>query len=108
MSALQTLLAEDVALYSDGGGVRSAALRTVVGVEDVLRVHAAIARKFAETGPSSLVRYGLINGLPGFVTREPDGLLQTTAFLIEGGDVAAIYVMRNPEKLRHLEPGAAR
>lgn len=108
MSALQTLLAEDVALYSDGGGVRSAALRTVVGVEDVLRVHAAIARKFAETGPSSLVRYGLINGLPGFVTREPDGLLQTTAFLIEGGEVAAIYIMRNPEKLRHLEPGADR
>ena len=102
MSALQNLLAEDVALYSDGGGVRSAALRTVVGAEDVLRVHAAIARKFTEIGPSSLVRYGLINGLPGFVSREPDGILQTTAFLIEEGRVAAIYIMRNPEKLLSL------
>jgi RNA polymerase sigma-70 factor, ECF subfamily len=103
MSRLQTLLTEDVALYSDGGGVRSAALRTVVGAGDVMRVHEAIARKLAELGPSSLVRYGLINGLPGFVTREPDGILQTTAFLIEAGRIAAIYIMRNPEKLKHLE-----
>jgi RNA polymerase sigma-70 factor (ECF subfamily) len=103
MSGLQALLAEDVALYSDGGGVRPAALRTVIGAEDVLRVHAAIARKFYESGPSQLVRYGLINGLPGFVTREPDGILQTTAFLVEEGRVAAIYIMRNPDKLKHLE-----
>lgn len=106
MSGLQALLAEDVALYADGGGVRSAALRTVVGAEDVLRVHAGIARRLAEVGPSELVRYGLINGLPGFVTRESDGILQTTAFLIEAGRVAAIYIMRNPDKLRHLEAGA--
>jgi RNA polymerase sigma-70 factor (ECF subfamily) len=103
MSALQTLLAEDVALYSDGGGVRSAALRTVIGAEDVLRVHAAIARKFEEGDSSQLVRYGRINGLPGFVTREPDGFLQTTAFLIEENEIAAIYIMRNPDKLKHLE-----
>jgi RNA polymerase sigma-70 factor (ECF subfamily) len=44
-----------------------------------------------------------INGLPGFVTREPDGLLQTTALLVEQGMLRAIYVMRNPDKLRHLE-----
>ena len=41
--------------------------------------------------------------LPGFVTREADGVLQTTALLIEDGRVRAIYVMRNPDKLRHLE-----
>jgi RNA polymerase sigma-70 factor (ECF subfamily) len=48
------------------------------------------------------VRIAFINGLPGFVTREADGELQTTALEIEDGKVAAIYVMRNPEKLRHL------
>jgi len=40
--------------------------------------------------------------LPGFVTREADGELQTTALDIENGKIAAIYVMRNPDKLRHL------
>jgi RNA polymerase sigma-70 factor (ECF subfamily) len=102
------MLAQDVALHSDGGGVRPAALRTVIGVEDVMKVHTAIAeRLYAQHGASELVRYGLVNGLPGFVTREPDRILQTTAFLIEDGAVSAIYVMRNPEKLRHLEGGAA-
>ena len=52
--------------------------------------------------PSKLVRYTFINGLPGFVTQEPDGL-QTTALLIDEGRIKAVYVMRNPDKLRHLE-----
>ena len=52
--------------------------------------------------PWALVRFAFVNGLPGFVTREADGELQTTALGIEDGKVAAIYVMRNPEKLRHL------
>jgi len=50
-------------------------------------------------------RYGFTNGLPGFVTIEQDATLQTTALQIEDGEIAAIYVMRNPDKLRHL--GAA-
>ena len=51
---------------------------------------------------SRLVRYGFINGLPGFVTIEQDDTLQTTALQIEDGKIAAIYVMRNPDKVRHL------
>jgi RNA polymerase sigma-70 factor (ECF subfamily) len=103
MTGLQALLAEDVALYADGGGIRSAALRTIIGLDDVMKVQTAIAARLAKIGPSELLRYGLINGLPGFITREPDGLVQTTAFLIEEGQITAIYIMRNPEKLRHLE-----
>jgi RNA polymerase sigma-70 factor (ECF subfamily) len=48
------------------------------------------------------VRYAVINGLPGFITVEGGGTLQTTALQIEGGRIAGIYVMRNPEKMRHL------
>ncbi len=47
--------------------------------------------------------YGFIDGLPGFVTVEPDGMPQTTALEVRDGKIAAIYVVRNPEKLRHLE-----
>ena len=53
--------------------------------------------------PAAQVGTATANGLPGFVTREPDGLLQTTALLVEAGRIKAIYVMRNPDKLRHLE-----
>ena len=51
---------------------------------------------------SHLVRFGFVNGLPGFVTIEPGNILQTTALEIENDKVVAIYVTRNPDKLRHL------
>ncbi len=34
--------------------------------------------------------------------REPDGATQTIAFDIDGGRIAAIYIVLNPEKLRHI------
>lgn len=101
LGKLRALLSEDVLLHSDGGGKRPAALRILTGVEDVMKVHTALARVFAQH-PSQLLRYGHINGLPGFITMEADGP-QTTAFAIEDGRIAAIYVMRNPDKLRHLD-----
>jgi RNA polymerase sigma-70 factor (ECF subfamily) len=106
MTALQGLLAEDVAIWSDGGGKRPAAPRPFIGVRDVLEALAAVARIFVEH-PGTLVGYRMINGLPGFVTREADGILQTTALLIEDDRIAGIYVVRNPDKLRHLEPRPA-
>jgi RNA polymerase sigma-70 factor (ECF subfamily) len=69
-----------------------------------MKLQASLARFFAK-GQSELVSYGFVNGLPGFVTREADGLLQTTALLIEGGQIHAIYVVRNPDKLGHLGEG---
>jgi RNA polymerase sigma-70 factor, ECF subfamily len=73
----------------------------VFGFEPVMKVHAYLARLFA-THASKLVRAGFINGLPGFVTEESDGELQTTALEIEDSKIVAIYVVRNPDKLKHL------
>lgn len=103
MRALETMLTEDVAVYSDGGGKRPAAYKPFTGRKDALAVLAALARLLARA-PGALVGYRMINGLPGFVTREADGLLQTTALLVEEDRIAGIYVVRNPDKLRHLEP----
>lgn len=99
---LGAMLAQDVSLYSDGGGKRPAAGRVMLGSGEVIRTFAAIAR-LMRGHTSELVRYAYVNGLPGFVTREPDGILQTTALLIEDSRIKAVYVMRNPDKLRHLE-----
>jgi RNA polymerase sigma-70 factor (ECF subfamily) len=103
MAGLQALLAADVALHADGGGKRPAAFRLIEGLRDVLGAHAALARVFEKYGKSQIVRYATINGLPGFITREADGLLQTTALQIENGRITAIYVVRNPDKLARLE-----
>jgi RNA polymerase sigma-70 factor (ECF subfamily) len=101
MQQLRSLLAADVTAYSDGGGKARAATRPIVGIEPILKLHAGLASIFA-AHMSQIVRYGFINGLPGFVTVEQDGVLQTTALQIEDGKIVAIYVMRNPDKLRHL------
>jgi RNA polymerase sigma-70 factor (ECF subfamily) len=102
MAGLSALLAADVAMHSDGGGIRPAAPEIIVGADNVLKLLKGLAILIARHG-SDLVRYATINGLPGFVTREGDGMVQTTAFEIEDGRIAAIYIQRNPEKLRHLE-----
>jgi RNA polymerase sigma-70 factor (ECF subfamily) len=103
LEALRSLLAEDVTVYSDGGGKRPAAAAPIVGIDDVLEVHATLARIFARH-MSRVVRYGLIDGLPGFVTVEGD-TWQTTALEVSDGRIVAIYVVRNPDKLRHLAGG---
>jgi RNA polymerase sigma-70 factor, ECF subfamily len=105
MQQLRSLLAADVTAYADGGGKTPAAMQPIVGLEAVMQVHASLVRIFAEK-MSLIVRYGFINGLPGFVTIEQGDILQTTALEIEDGKIVGIYVMRNPDKLRHLGGGA--
>lgn len=101
MQRLRSLLTADVVAYADGGGKVQATPRPIVGLEAVMKLHAELALLFAEQ-PSRLVRLGFVSGLPGFVSIEQDGILQTTALEIEAGKIAAIYVIRNPDKLRHL------
>lgn len=104
MSALQALLAADVAVHSDGVGKKPAALKVISGIEDVMKLQAGLAHYFAET-MSKLVRYATINGLPGFISIERDDTLQTTALDIRDGKIVGIYVTRNPDKLKHIEGG---
>jgi len=101
MKALGAMLAADVSVHSDGGGKRPAAMKPIVGFDAVMKVHEFLAGQFKKNA-SKLIRVGLVNGLPGFITLEADGELQTTALGIEDGKVAAIYVVRNPDKLKHL------
>jgi RNA polymerase sigma-70 factor, ECF subfamily len=101
MKALGAMLAADVSVHADGGGKRPALMEPVVGFDAVMKLHEWLAAQFKKNG-SKLVRTGFVNGLPGFITLEADGELQTTALEIEDGKIEAIYVVRNPDKLRHL------
>ncbi|MDW6024759.1 sigma-70 family RNA polymerase sigma factor [Mesorhizobium sp. BAC0120] len=101
MDKLRSLLAADVSAYADGGGKTRATPEPVIGLEAVTQLHRALALLF-EGAMSKLLRYGFINGLPGFVTIELGGMLQTTALEISNDKIAAIYVMQNPDKLQHI------
>ena len=102
VTALRALLADDVVLHSDGGGKVFAFLRPIVGMDHVLRMYGGLYRKL---GPdwTQFIRPAWIDGLPGYVSRERGAILQTTAFAIEGGKITAIYMMRNPDKLTHVD-----
>ncbi len=97
-SALKSLLAADAMVVSDGGGQVMAFLKAIRGLEKVARMFVNAARKGLVT-PSSAVRYTRMDGLPGFVSEEPGGMLQTTALEIENGLITRIYIVRNPDKL---------
>ena len=105
MTGLRAMLAGDVILHSDGGGKRSAALRVLEGIDEVMTVQTHLAHLFKDM-PSRLIGFAFINGLPGFVTQEADGLPQTTALQVEGGKITAVYVMRNPDKLKGVDTAA--
>lgn len=101
VSALQSLLATDVLLYSDGGGKVLAFRNVLSGAGRLVRLFASLARK-GVAQDSALLQEAVIDGLPGFVSRERGGLLQTTAIEIENGRIVAVYIVRNPDKLRRL------
>jgi len=101
LDGLRSMLADDVTMFADGGGKRPAAPAPCVGIAEVLRRHIVFSKLFKRS-MSRLVRFGTINGLPGFVTVEADNTLQTTALEIAEGKIVGIYIVRNPDKLRHL------
>ncbi|MCM2505545.1 sigma-70 family RNA polymerase sigma factor [Aureimonas altamirensis] len=105
MAALRAMLAEDVVAYADGGGKVPATLEPLRGVDAVMARHRQMAAMFADC-PSRLIRYALIDGLPGFVTIEDSNIVQTTALHVEDGRIVGIYVTRNPDKLRCVIDGA--
>lgn len=100
VSALKTLLAADVVMRADGGGKRPAAPQPIHGAEAVAAFFASFAAKPGYQPPQILAR-GLIDGLPGIVSLQ-QGVLQTTIFAIENGEIVGVYVMRNPDKLGYI------
>lgn len=102
MGALRALLAEDVTASTDGGGKVPASPSPLIGIAEVMARHVQLAQEFHQS-PSLLIRYAVIDGLPGFISIEGGGIVQTTALQIAEDKIVAIYITRNPDKLQHLD-----
>jgi RNA polymerase sigma-70 factor (ECF subfamily) len=100
--ALRALLAEDAVLHSDGGGKRPAALAPILGRDRIVRFFAGVTRKLREAGYVLTLTPARINGQPGVVFRDADGIVQTMALEIRDGAIVAVDIVRNPDKLGHL------
>jgi RNA polymerase sigma-70 factor (ECF subfamily) len=104
LNALTQLLASDVRIVTDGGGKVRAALKVVEGADEAVRFLVEATRKRADAWwrEDFRPRFAIINGLPGIIVEGSEGAVQTAAFEIEGDVIRALYVVRNPDKLRHL------
>ncbi|MEZ5417156.1 MAG: RNA polymerase sigma factor SigJ [Vicinamibacterales bacterium] len=100
VESLKGMLATEARLVTDGGGRVTAALNVIEGGQRVAAYLTGVVRK-GRTAEMS-VRFETINLLPGLVVLGPEGLVQTMAFELAGDRIAAIYIVRNPDKLAHL------
>ena len=95
------LLASDVVLVSDGGGKARAILRPLTGAETIARLFIQARRKFG-AGIQETTRHALVNGLPGLVAFQDGRAKRVMAFGIHAGRIHALFVITNPDKIRHL------
>ncbi|MBS0334845.1 MAG: RNA polymerase sigma factor SigJ [Proteobacteria bacterium] len=100
-SALSSLLAEDAVMVTDSGGKRPAALRVLVGRDDIERLFRGLQWRH---GPRTAERIETvrINGAPGLILHLHDGPETLALEPDADGRIAALYVMRNPDKLTRL------
>jgi RNA polymerase sigma-70 factor (TIGR02957 family) len=103
VQGLMEVLAPDVVVVADGGGLVAAARHPISGAETVV----AFLSKFAVLAPSAVVDTLWINGAPGgrIVL---DGEVNTViSFVLENGRITRMYAVRNPHKLGALVQEAA-
>jgi RNA polymerase sigma-70 factor (TIGR02957 family) len=100
LQGLLDVLAPEVVLVSDGGGVRQAALRPITGAEKVVRF---IAGGYGKAEGTLTSDPAVVNGSPALVVRlsgEIDGVM---AIRVEDARITGLYYVRNPEKLTRVE-----
>jgi RNA polymerase sigma-70 factor (TIGR02957 family) len=96
LQRLLDILAPDVVLLSDGGGVVQAALAPVVGASSVTRVLGRIA-------DTASLQPAHVNGYPALILRINGDIDTVMAVRIDDGLISGLYAVRNPEKLSHMQ-----
>lgn len=100
LNGLTELLAEDVTLWTDGGGkVRGAATRTLQGQEAVARFIIASQRLIQTTFTTEITE---VNGEPAILLRMDGHLFSVVSVTIAQQHVVEVRVIANPDKLKHL------
>jgi RNA polymerase sigma-70 factor (TIGR02957 family) len=100
LQAMLDVLAPDVVLLTDGGGVRHAALRPITGADRVVRFLAGSADRAQATLTTDVT---LVNGRAALLVRldgELDGIM---ACHVDEARITALYYIRNPAKLTHVD-----
>lgn len=104
LQSLLDILAPDVVFLGDGGGIKQAVPRPIVGADKVGRLLAAGLGRMAEVGS---LRPAQVNGHPALLLRQDDAVDTVLALRIDNGLITGLYAVRNPEKLSHMRQETA-
>jgi RNA polymerase sigma-70 factor (ECF subfamily) len=101
IAGLVEILTADVCSTADGGGKVAAARRPVSGLE---RTANYLARALSKNLPKLRLRldFAEVNGEPAVLAFDGDTLSGVLCFEIAGGQIAALRILANPDKLRFL------
>ena len=104
-TGLAALLAEDVGMWSDGGGKASAARRPLIGRDQVLNFLVGLHRTALAAGLTHSMSLQIedVNSEPALIVRTAGRLESIFVFTIDNDVVSGIRVMRNPDKLARIE-----
>ena len=100
MTALLSILTEDVTWYADGGGKLPAATQPVRGAMNVARFAIGWTRKLI---PGFTTRFAAANGQPAVLVYLQGKLLGVLIPSIAGGRIREFDWVLNPEKLRRIQ-----
>ncbi|HYK74769.1 MAG TPA: RNA polymerase sigma-70 factor [Pseudoneobacillus sp.] len=100
---LEKLLAQDVILFSDGGGKVYSALKPVQSKELVIRFITNLIQQFYKTTHTTpTIQLVNINGQTGLLTSDQDQIKTVICFQVDNKQIKEIYIVRNPDKLTHI------
>jgi RNA polymerase sigma-70 factor (ECF subfamily) len=100
LQELMDVLAPDVVMVADGGGVAQAVVNPVVGAKKV----ANLLRPFSRWAPTAEIVPLLLNGALGAkIVGLDDGFDTAISFVVEDGRISRIYAVRNPAKLGRID-----
>ena len=100
MQGLLSLLAQDVVLYTDGGGKATAVPNPIYGADRVARFFFGGRQKLLPAGITR--RFAEINGQPGIIAYHNGKVFGVLSLDVVGGRVRNIYIVRNPDKLARV------
>jgi len=100
LQSLLDVLAPNVVLLSDGGGLAQAALHPIIGAEKLVRYFAG---RIGGIEGTLTVDPTAVNGSPALVLRLDGDLVGVMAFRVEDAHITGLYFVSNPEKLTHVE-----
>lgn len=96
---LLKLMKVDAILHSDGGGKVCAAVRPIIGSANIMEFLSGLMKKLPDGFRYTLAN---VNGELGIVSYQFDQPLNVVSFDVKDGQIASVYLVVNPEKLRHL------